>query len=180
MAKSSRVPRKGTDMELTNRRRLGAIARLLAPLSAVLTGLLAGGMGFIEVVLLPFWRGSSPAEFRQWFTAHADRIRNVMIPLGVGAGAVSTAYALTQVADRRPNGAATTAAATTLGVIAITVTVNEPANHQFTAGTLTDAETRNLLDRWARWHHLRVALGIVATTAAALASLQRRVHLHEK
>src|SRR3712207_1528266 len=90
-----------------------------------------------------------------------------MIPLGVGAGAVSTAYALTQVADRRPDGAATTAAATTLGVIAITVTVNEPANHQFTAGALTDAETRHLLDRWARWHHLRVALGLVATTAAA-------------
>jgi hypothetical protein len=167
-------------MELTNRRRLSVIARLLAPLSAVLTGLLAGGMGFIEVVLLPFWRGSSPSEFRQWFTAHSDRIRNVMIPLGVGAGAVSTAYALTQVADRRPDAAATTAAATTLGVIAITVTVNEPANHQFTAGALTDAETRNLLDKWARWHHLRVALGIVATTAAAFASHQRQVHLNEK
>jgi hypothetical protein len=167
-------------MELTSRRRLGAIARLLAPLSAVLTGLLAGGMGFLEVVLLPFWRGSSPGEFRQWFTTHSGRIRNVMIPLGIGSGAVSTAYALTQVADRRPNGAATTAAATTLGVIAITVTVNEPANHQFTAGALTDAETRSLLDRWARWHHLRVALGIVATTTAAFASHQRRAHVNEE
>jgi uncharacterized membrane protein len=103
-----------------------------------------------------------------------------MIPLGIGSGAVSTAYALTQVADRRPNGAATTAAATTLGVIAITVTVNEPANHQFTAGALTDAETRSLLDRWARWHHLRVALGIVATTTAAFASHQRRAHVNEE
>ncbi len=167
-------------MELTNRRRVDASARLLAPLSAVLTGLLAGGMGFIEVVLLPFWRGSSPAEFRQWFTAHSDRIRNLMIPLGAGAGAATTAYALTQVADRRPRGAATTAAATTLGIVAITVTVNEPANHQFTGGALTDAETRDLLDRWARWHHFRVALGIVATTAAALASHQRRVHLDEE
>ena len=165
-------------MELTNRRRLDAVAGLLAPLSAVLTGLLAGGM--VEVVLLPFWRGSSPAEFRQWFTAHSDRIRSVMIPLGLGAGAVSTAYALTQVADRRPNTAAATAAATTLGVIAITVTVNEPANHRFTGGALTDPETRTLLDRWARWHHLRVTLGILVTTAAAFASHQRRVHLNEK
>ena len=77
-------------MELTNRRRFGAIARLLAPLSAVLTGLLAGGMGFIEVVLLPLWRGSPPAEFRQWFTAHSDRIRSVMIPLGAGATSTRT------------------------------------------------------------------------------------------
>ncbi len=167
-------------MELTNRRRIDALARPLAPLSAVLTGLLAGGMGFIEVVLLPFWRGSSPAEFRQWFTAHSDRIRSVMIPLGVGAGAVSTAHALTQVADRRPNTAAITAAATTLGVIAITVIVNEPANHRFTAEALTDAETRTLLDRWARWHHLRVALGMIATTAAAFASHRRQVSLDEK
>ena len=109
-------------MHLVHRRRVDAIARLLAPLSAVLTGLLAGGMGFIEVVLLPFWRGSPPTEFRQWFTAHSDRIRSLMIPLGAGAGAVSTAYALTQVAHRRPDRAATTAAAATLGVVAITVT----------------------------------------------------------
>ena len=88
-------------MELTKRRRVDAIAGLLAPLSAVLTGLLAGGMGFTEVVLLPFWRRSSPAEFRQWFTAHSDRIRRVMIPLGADAGATSTAYALTQVTSRR-------------------------------------------------------------------------------
>jgi hypothetical protein len=160
-------------MELTNRRRLSVIARLLAPLSAVLTGLLAGGMGFIEVVLLPFWRGSPPADFRQWFTAHSDRIRNLMIPLGAGAAATSTAYALTQVADRRPKAAATMAAATTLAVIAITVTVNEPANHRFAGGALTDSETAELLDRWARWHDVRVVLGLAATIAAALALARR-------
>jgi len=161
-------------MDLPRRPRAEATARLLAPLSAVLTGLLAGGMVFIEVVLLPFWRGAPPAEFRRWFTAHSDRIRSIMIPLGAGAGAVSTAYAATRLADRRPDGPASTAAVTNLGIIAITVIVNEPANHRFTGAALTDAETRRLLNRWARWHHIRVALGIVASAAAAFASNQPR------
>jgi hypothetical protein len=73
-----------------------------------------------------------------------------------------------QVAEHR-NSAAVAAAAATAGVIAITVTINEPANSQFTAWALSDCETRDLLDKWARWHHLRVGLGVVAAAAAALA-----------
>jgi hypothetical protein len=57
--------------------------------------------------------------------------------------------------------------------------VNEPANHQFIAGVLTAAETRKLLDKWARWHDVRVALGIVATTAAAFASHHRGAYQRE-
>jgi uncharacterized membrane protein len=138
----------------------------------VLTGLSAGGMVFIEVVLVPFWRGTSPAEFRHWFTEHSNRIRALMVPLGAGAGIVSIASAATQQVEHR-NSAAVVAAAATAGVIAITVTVNEPANSQFTAGTLTDGETRDLLDKWARWHHLRVGLGVVAAAAATLALNKR-------
>lgn len=37
------------------------------------------------------------------------------------------------------------AAAPTPGVISITVTVNEPANHRITTGALTDPETTDLL-----------------------------------
>ena len=144
------------------------LSRPLALLSAVLTGLLAGGMVFIDVVLLPFWRAASPAEFRDWFTAHASRIRSLMIPLGVGAGTVATASAVAHLAEGRPNApVAVTAALATVGVIGITVTVNEPANHQFTSGTLTDTQTTELLGSWARWHHARVVLGLAAAAAAA-------------
>jgi hypothetical protein len=159
-------------MDLTQRDRLKSLSRPLSLLSAVLTGLSAGGMVFIEVVLVPFWRGTSPAEFRHWFTEHSNRIRALMVPLGAGAGIVSIASAATQHVEHR-NRAAVVAAAATAGVVAITVTVNEPANSQFTAGTLTDGETRDLLDKWARWHHLRVGLGVVAAAAATLALNKR-------
>lgn len=160
-----------------NRKQRHDAATLPGPigvLAAVLSGLLAGGMVFIEVVLLPFWRGIPPADFRQWFTAYSGRIRNLMIPLGVGAGVVNAASAISDVAGhRRSSSASVAAAAATAGVIAITVAVSEPANHRFAGGELTDAETEDLLRTWARWHHVRVVLG-VAATVAAVSTLTRR------
>ena len=150
------------------------LSRALAVLTAVLVGLLAGGMVLIEILLVPFWRGVPPAQFRDWFTAHSGRIRALMVPLGAGAGAVAAASAVAHVAERREGTpAAVAAAAATAGVVAITITVNEPANHQFTSGALTDSETADLLGRWARWHDVRVVLGLAATVAAALALAQR-------
>ena len=149
--------------------------RPLALLSAVLVGLLAGGMVLIEAVLLPFWRSVPPEEFRRWFTTNAPRIRALMVPLGAGAAMVSVASAVAEAtASRRPGPAPLTAAAATVGVVAVTVTVNEPANARFTGGSLTDAETSDLLGAWGRWHHLRVALGVLATVAAAAALGGRR------
>ncbi len=145
-------------------------ARLLALVFAVLTGLLAGGMVLIEIVLLPFWRGAPPADFRDWFAAHSGRIRNLMVPLGAATGVAGAASAVAQLVEGRRSAPVSVAAAlTTAGVIGITVTVNEPANHQFTAGTLTDPETTELLTRWARWHHVRVVLGLAAAVAASSA-----------
>jgi hypothetical protein len=146
------------------------LSRPLAVLTAVLTGLLAGGMILIEVVLVPFWRRASPADFRDWFAAHSGRIRNLMVPLAAGAGAAGAASAIAHLMEERRIAPASVAAAVaTAGVIGITVTVNEPANHQFTAGTLTNAETTELLSRWARWHHIRVLLGLTAAVAASTA-----------
>jgi hypothetical protein len=46
-----------------------------------------------------------------------------------------------------------------LGVVGITAGFNEPANRRFTTGAVTNGETEELLDRWARWRHARVLLG---------------------
>ena len=150
------------------------VARFLALLSAVLTGLLGGGMILIDAVLLPFWRGVPPEQFRSWFTAYSDRIRTVMIPLGAGAAAVNAASAVVQTKKGPRAGAASVAAAAAVGVVVITVTVNEPMNHRFAAERLTDAETANLLERWARWHRVRVALGVLATLGASSALMTRK------
>jgi uncharacterized membrane protein len=96
-----------------------------------------------------------------------------MVPLGAGAGLAGAVSAIAQVTEGRRSGpAALVAAGATAGVIAITATVNEPANHRFVSGELTGPQTTELLSRWARWHHVRVVLGLVATGAAAAALAQ--------
>jgi hypothetical protein len=66
------------------------------------------------------------------------------------------------------------AAATAVGVVAITVSVNEPANARFVENGITDDETVALLSRWARWHDVRVALGLIGALAAARAASAQR------
>ena len=124
-------------------------------------------MLFIRIVLVPFWLGAPPSEFRAWFAAHSDRIRGLMVPLGTAAGATAVTTAVAEAAtvgDARRSSAV--AAVSAVGVGVITATVNEPANHEFVRQDLDDAETVRLLNRWARWHDVRVVLGLVGTLAA--------------
>lgn len=78
--------------------------------------------------------------------------------------------------------ASSVAAAGAVGVVAVTVAVNEPANRKFASERLGDDETATLLARWARWHDVRVALGLIAASAAvwaAGAGERRRTHLRD-
>jgi hypothetical protein len=145
------------------------VHRSLAVLTTTLTGLLAGAMLFIELVLLPFWQGARPSEFREWFARHSGRIRGLMAPLGAGSAAAAAATAAAEAGSRGGLAASTVVAATSAtGVVAITVAVNEPANEKLARPDLDDVETSQLLERWARWHDVRVGLGLVGALAAAV------------
>jgi hypothetical protein len=127
-------------------------------------------MLFIRVVLVPFWRGVSPPEFRAWFATHSEGIRRLMVPLGAAAGVTSASAVMVDTAERGElRTSSAVAAASAAGVGAITYAINEPANHELVRQDLADDETTRLLDRWARWHNARVVLGLLATAAAARA-----------
>ena len=145
------------------------LGRSFTSVSAILTGLLAGAMLFLRIVLLPFWRGLPPAQFRAWFAEHSERIRALMLPLGAASAAASAAATAARVATEDDARASSVAAAAAVGVVAVTVAVNEPANRRFVGEELGDEETAALLARWARWHDVRVALGSTAAIAAVLA-----------
>ena len=125
------------------------LAERLAFSSATLTGLLAGAMLFLRVVLLPFWRGLPPAEFRAWFARHSGRIRALMVPLGVGAAGASLAATAARVANGEDARANAVAAASSGAVVTVTVTVNEPANREFVREDFGD-ERRPLSSRAGR------------------------------
>jgi hypothetical protein len=119
-------------------------------------------MTVIRIALVPTWQRMPPREFQEWFRDNERRIGGLMRPLGALATVSAVASALR---DRRP--ASSIAAGSALGVAAITLAVNEPANRRFAgADGLTDEETIRVLDRWTRWHNARVALGVVGAGAA--------------
>lgn len=139
--------------------------RALRWLSCALSGLFAGAMLLVAVGMVPFWQGLPPAELRHLFASHAFHIRHLMYPLGLGAMLASIAAALGARGGARRSWLVLAAGAV-VAVVAITLLVNEPANFRLSDGTLTDAETTALLASWQRWHHLRVAGGLVAFGAA--------------
>jgi hypothetical protein len=146
---------------------LQMIRKPLRAATLAVVGMLAGAMLLIKLVLVPFWQGVPPREFRTWFGRHSRRIRALMVPLGaagVGTAIVTTAVEATT--DGAP-GSAVVAAGASAGVVAVTMRVNEPANEKLEQIDFDDAETTALLERWARWHDLRVGLGLLATVAAA-------------
>ena len=147
----------------------GLVARLWMHASAWLVGILTGAMLLIAVALVPFWRSLPPAEFRAWFAAHAFRIARLMVPLG--AGSMVAALGALGAGRRTPDrGWLALAAGGAVGIVVVTLVVNEPANERFAAATgLSDAETVVLLGRWSTWHWARVVLGGASFYAAVRA-----------
>jgi Domain of unknown function (DUF1772) len=131
----------------------------VATTSAMATGMLAGAMTLIRLVLVPFWRRGATSEFKPWFVANAPRLRAVMVPLGAAAAATTTANALMTRRGRALLGAGAAA-----GVAVVTMAVNEPLNARFTG---PDPVNPADLDRWVGWHDVRVALGLIAAWATA-------------
>jgi hypothetical protein len=131
--------------------------KVLQAASAATSGSLAGAMLVIRVVLVPAWRQAATTDFKPWFVTNAPRLRSVMLPLGVASVATTTLNALVTRRGRPIVGAAAAA-----GVVAITTTVNEPLNARFEGPDPVDPAD---LERWSRWHDVRVALGFVSALA---------------
>jgi hypothetical protein len=149
------------------------MARQLAQASALLLGLLSGAMLLIAVSIVPFWRGLAPAEFRTWFSANSASIGALMFPLGMSSAVASITAWMFAVgkAARRWH---LYAMLGTLGVVLVTLAINEPANRLFAEpGALNDEDTSALLTRWIVWHWIRLLLGMGAFYAAVCALMEQ-------
>ena len=146
--------------------------RPLAQASALLLGLLSGAMLLIAVSFVPFWRGLAPAEFRTWFSANSGSIGALMFPLGMTSAVASiTAWMFCERKEARRCHLYAMLAA--LGVVLVTLAINEPANRLFAEpGALNDEDTSKLLVRWIAWHWVRLLLGMGAFFAAVSALME--------
>lgn len=143
------------------------VVSALIMLACLVFGLLAGGMLVIGVAFVSFWKSLSPAEFQAWFAAYAHLIGRLMIPLGsasvAGTLAALVAARAGRVTRRRWLLIATLSA---IGVMVTYPIFFATTNALFERGGLSDPDVRSLLARWATWHWVRTALGIVGFGAA--------------
>ena len=141
--------------------------------ACLVLGLLAGGMLVIGVTFVSFWKSLSPSDFQAWFASYSHLIGRLMISLGVASVGVSVA---TLVACSSGPAARRRwlfiAALSAIGVMATYPVFFAATNEAFVRGGLADSAVRSLLDRWAAWHWIRTALGMVGFFAA-LRALQR-------
>jgi hypothetical protein len=139
------------------------LSRLIRAAASVLTGMLAAAMLLIRVVLVPFWEWLPPEAFREWFRKNSGRVGALMFPLGGAATLSATTAAITSrdvaPTDRRR---LWLSAGCSIGVTAVTLFVNEPANKRFNGRELLLKDTPALLARWRRWHNVRTLLGFAA------------------
>jgi hypothetical protein len=146
------------------------VASTLVSLTCLVLGLLAGGMLVIGVALVRFWQSLAPSDFQAWFAAHAHLVGRLMIPLGVGAMAVTAAAVA---AGWRGSATArrwlVVAAVAAIGVMVTYPLFFAATNAAFVRGGLSDAAARSLLARWATWHWVRTGLGGCSFVAALCA-----------
>jgi anthrone oxygenase-like protein len=146
------------------------VASTLLILTCLVLGLLAGGMLVIGVALVSFWKRLSPSDFQAWFASYAHLVGRLMIPLGVGAIAVTVAAVA---ACWRGSATARrwllVAAVAAIGVMVTYPLFFEATNAALVRGGLSDSAARSLLDRWATWHWIRTGLGMFGFVAALCA-----------
>ena len=144
--------------------------RIVQDATLTLLGLLDGAMLVIGFAFVGYWQSLDPDAFLNWFTGHAHRIGGVMIPLG--AAAMLAAFASAAVAW--PAGRAVRSWSLASAVLAALVVIvyfgaHAPRNAAFVAHSVPRERLAGELATWARWHWVRVLLGLEAFWAQLLA-----------
>jgi hypothetical protein len=145
------------------------ITSIFGFLAVIVSGLSTGAMLTGAMVVVPFWRSISAAEFLTWFAANADRMQFYFGPLQVATIVVTATSAILFGIGGRSGTALLSVAA----VLAVTVLATYPlyfraANTSFVSATIPIAEVPAELARWAAWQWVRTAIGLVAFVFAVL------------
>ena len=137
--------------------------RISQDAAVILLGLLAGAMLLIGVAFVGYWQSLDPDDFLKWFTVHANRIGDVMLPLGAAATLAAVVSAATSWNAGRAARAWSLASAV-LAVVVVIVYFEAHAwrNAAFVVHAVPREHVAAERTAWARWHWVRVLLGLAA------------------
>jgi Anthrone oxygenase len=139
------------------------LARVLQDAALLLLGLFAGAMLVIGVSFVGYWQSLEPSTFLHWFAANADRIGGLMLPLGAAATlAALGSAAVTWSSGSRAGWWSAASAGLAVSILVVYFVVHAPRNAAFTSGAMPPERVAGELAVWARWHWVRVLLGVAA------------------
>ena len=143
---------------------------MLVPLaiSTGTLGLLVGALLAEGCVLVPYWR-SLPADV--FFSMRQDfgpRLYRFFAPLTTTATLLTIISALIEIVRPTHTARFSVAAAALLALVMVAFygLYFKRANAAFAAGLFSQGELADELKRWARWHWVRVGIGLAAFAAS--------------
>ncbi len=137
--------------------------------STLALGLMAGSLVAEGALLVPFWRGQTPAEFLGWYRKHAALLQRFFGSIEVAAAVLSVAaLAATWSPAQASRLPLSVAAVLSVGVLAVFPMYFQRANTSFRTGSIPETAVAAELRRWAQWHWARTAMAFAAFAAAVL------------
>lgn len=139
-------------------------------LSACLAlGLLTGSLLTEAMILVPYWRTMEPKEFLSLHSTMGPRLFTYFAPLTILATVLPVLAAVMPIIlGETSHWFLFVPAIITLVMLAIYFAYFKGANDSFKSGSVgLDGFSREL-EKWAKWHWIRVALGVAAFFASLL------------
>ena len=142
---------------------------VIALLAVGTLGLAAGAMLAEGAVLVPWWR-SLPAEvFLRWYADNGSRLFAFFGPLEMlSAGLAVAAGVVYRHGPAGARGLFASSAVLAVAVLGLFPLYFQQVNASFASGTIPLDRVPGVLGRWAAWHWLRTAFGLMAFAAAVL------------
>lgn len=141
-------------------------------LSCLLLGLLVGSLLTEAMILVPYWRTMDATEFLRLHSTMGPKLYIYFAPLTIAATVAPVTAALATFAfGTTTHWLSLVPASLVLTMLAIYFHYFQGANDSFKTGTVGADGLAAELEKWARWHWLRVALGLLAFFTSLLVLL---------
>jgi len=145
------------------------IIEVLQLISSLALGLLVGSLLAEAMILVPYWRSMEPKEFLSLHSTLGPRLFLYFAPLTILATIFPVLAAVVPVIlGATFHWLSLVPAIITLLMLAIYMGYFKGANDSFKSGSVGVEGLSEELTKWAKWHWIRVVLGIVAFITSLL------------
>jgi len=145
------------------------VIEILQLVSCLALGLLVGSLLTEAMILVPYWRTMEPSEFLSLHGKFGPRLYIYFAPLTIMATVFPVLAAVMPVIlGTTLHWLSVIPATITLVMLAIYFAYFKGANESFASGSVGVEGLSEELENWAKWHWVRVMLGIVAFIASLL------------